>query len=105
VNPLLEIGDLTVRYRTGRGELTAAREVSFELNAGQALGLVGESGSGKTTIAAAILDLLGTGSSIDGQILFEGTDLRGLSAKERRRCSAAASVRCFRTRSPPSIRQ
>jgi ABC-type dipeptide/oligopeptide/nickel transport system ATPase subunit len=85
VNPLLELGDLTVRYHTDRGELTAAREVSFALNAGQALGLVGESGSGKTTIAAAILDLLGSGSSIDGQILFEGTDLRGLAAKARRR--------------------
>jgi peptide/nickel transport system ATP-binding protein len=85
MSPLLEIRDLTARYRTGRGELTAAREVSFELNTGQALGLVGESGSGKTTVAAAILDLLGPGASIDGQIRFEGTDLRGLAAKERRR--------------------
>jgi peptide/nickel transport system ATP-binding protein len=85
MSPLLELSNLTVRYRTGRGELTAAREVSFALNAGQALGLVGESGSGKTTIAAAILDLLGPGSSIDGQIQFEGTDLRGLAAKESRR--------------------
>ena len=85
MNPLLQVSDLTVRYQTGRGELTAAREVSFALNAGQALGLVGESGSGKSTIAAAILDLLGSGSSIDGQIRFEGTDLRRVAAKERRR--------------------
>jgi oligopeptide/dipeptide ABC transporter ATP-binding protein len=85
VTPLLALHDLTVRYATETGPLTATRNVSFELTAGQALGIVGESGSGKTTIAGAILNLLGHGATIEGRILFEGVDLCSLGAKPRRR--------------------
>jgi ABC-type glutathione transport system ATPase component len=53
VSLLLALRDLTVHYRTDSGQLTAARQVSFELSAGQALGLVGEAGSGKTTFTCA----------------------------------------------------
>ena len=85
MTPLLAVRDLTVSYATKFGPLTAARAVSFDLAAGQALGLVGESGSGKSTIAGAILNLLGDGASVSGRILFEGVDLCGLDPKRRRR--------------------
>jgi peptide/nickel transport system ATP-binding protein len=75
MTPLLGLHDLTVTYATAAGQLTAARAVSFDLAAGEALGLVGESGSGKSTIAGAILDLLGDGATVEGRILFESLDL------------------------------
>ena len=85
MTPLLALRDLTVTYATEAGGLTAVRAVSFDLAAGEALGLVGESGSGKSTIAGAILDLLGDGATVEGHILFESVDLGGLDAKRRRK--------------------
>ncbi len=78
--PLLDVRGLTVRY----GALTAVRDVSFTLRPGQALGIVGESGSGKSSIAGAILDLLGPDAATGGTILFEGTDLARLPPARRR---------------------
>ena len=60
------------------------RDVSFTLAPGGALGLVGESGSGKSSVAGAVLDLLGPGAAIDGAVLFEGTDLATLPPSRRR---------------------
>lgn len=60
---LVEVKDLTVEFPVGDGELRAVDSLSFELAAGQALGLVGESGSGKSTVAGALLGLhRGTGA-------------------------------------------
>ena len=63
--PLLEVRDLHVRFAprggwfaAARPALHAIRDVTFDLNPGETLGLVGESGSGKSTIARAILRLV-----------------------------------------------
>jgi peptide/nickel transport system ATP-binding protein len=85
MTPLLEIRDLTVSYRSDGRRFEAVRNASFALAAGRAIGLVGESGSGKSTIAGAILDLLGHNVSIEGQILLDGTDICALSTQQRRR--------------------
>ena len=82
--PLLDVDGLTVRYAGSAGPVVAARDISFRLAAGSALGIVGELGSGKSSIAGAILDLLGTGAAIDGSIVFEGTDLATLAPPQRR---------------------
>src|ERR1700722_3442604 len=82
--PLLDINGLTVRYAGSAGPMVAARDISFRLAAGSALGIVGESGSGKSSIAGAILDLLRTGAAIDGSIVFEGTELATLAPPQRR---------------------
>ncbi len=83
--PLLDVTDLTVRYAGSAGPVVAVRDVSFRLAAGAALGIVGESGSGKSSIAGAILDLLGTGAAIDGQ-----HRLRGDATSPRSRHRSAA---------------
>jgi peptide/nickel transport system ATP-binding protein len=78
--PLLEVRDLTVRY----GNTTAVRDVSFQLQPGEALGIVGESGSGKSSIAGAILDFLGPAARISGEVAFQGRDLLLLSRNQHR---------------------
>ena len=60
-------------------------EVSFDVSAGQVLGLVGESGSGKTTVALALLGHARRGLTIvSGAILVDGLDLMSLSHQEMR---------------------
>jgi ABC-type dipeptide/oligopeptide/nickel transport system ATPase component len=80
--PLLSV-DLQVDYPNKPQTL---RAVSFQINRGEVLGLVGESGSGKSTIALAILRLLGLkGGRVTGHIWFRGHDLMMLSEREMRR--------------------
>lgn len=55
---LLSVKDLTVEFPTRHGVLRALDQVSFELNAGEILGLVGESGAGKSMTGAALMGLL-----------------------------------------------
>jgi peptide/nickel transport system ATP-binding protein len=79
---LLSVSDLNTSFVTGGSILHAVDEVSFEIAAGETVGLVGESGCGKSTLGKSILRLVEPAS---GRIVFDGTDLRGLSGKELRR--------------------
>ncbi len=83
---VLELDDLTVRFRLKRGELTAVDGVSFAVERGQTFGLVGESGSGKSVTARAIMRLVPTppGQIPRGTIRFEGRDVLALSDAEMR---------------------
>lgn len=54
---LLNVHNLTLQFKTDEGLVTAVEDVSFELNAGEVLGLVGESGSGKSVTAKALMKL------------------------------------------------
>src|ERR1700730_4115657 len=83
--PLLEIRNLTLRYREGDRQITAVRDVSFAIKPGGSLAIVGESGSGKSSVAGAVLDFLGPGAEVSGAIVFEGEDIAGLSPAQRRR--------------------
>src|SRR6201997_409894 len=82
--PLLDVRNLTIRYREGDRQVTAVRDVSFALNPGGSLAIVGESGSGKSSVAGAILDFLGPAAEITGAILFEGHNLAELTPAQRR---------------------
>ncbi len=61
------------------GWVEAVKDVSFQIESGQTLGLVGESGCGKTTLARLILKLL---QPDEGRIAFRGRDITNLSEKE-----------------------
>ena len=84
---LLEVRDLSVEFASHGRWLRAVDRVSFAIREGEILGLVGESGSGKTVTCRALLRLL-DGPNVrtpTGEVLFEGTDLLRLSARELRR--------------------
>jgi peptide/nickel transport system ATP-binding protein len=76
----LAVENLSTRYVTRAGEISAVDGVSFALSRGEVLGLAGESGCGKTTLAMSLLKLLPENGRITGgRILLEGTDLVPLS--------------------------
>jgi peptide/nickel transport system permease protein len=81
---LLCVEDLVIGYRNADGSLNRVVDgVSFEVRAGEVLGLVGESGSGKTQTALAILRLLPTGGHVaGGRIVLDGEDLAHRSQRE-----------------------
>ena len=84
---LLEVEDLTVRFRTSHGLVRAVNGVSLSVDAGETVGLVGESGSGKSVTSQAILGMLGSrfAEVSSGRVMFDGTDLLTLPAREMRR--------------------
>jgi oligopeptide transport system ATP-binding protein len=75
--PLLQVRDLKTYFFTDDGVVKAVDTVSYEVQAGEIVGLVGESGCGKTVSALSILRLIPNppGRIIGGDILFEGEDL------------------------------
>ena len=83
---VLELDDLTVRFRLRRGDLTAVDGVSFSIARGETFGLVGESGSGKSVTARAIMRLIPDppGEIQRGRILFEGNNVLERSDAEMR---------------------
>jgi len=72
-HPLLKIENLSVVYVSAAGPVRAVRDFSLEVECGEAVALVGETGSGKSTVALALLNLLGsTGRAETGDIRFAG---------------------------------
>ncbi len=64
---LISVQDLTIRFKTDEGLITAVENVSFEIAPGEVLGLVGESGSGKSVTAKALMQLNGRNTVYDPQ--------------------------------------
>src|SRR6478752_7725998 len=77
--PLLQVRDLRTWFLTDSGPVRAVDGVSFDVHAGETLGVVGESGSGKSVCAKSIIRLLDEPARIvGGSILFKGRDLAHL---------------------------
>ena len=76
---LLEVRNLDVRFDTPDGEVHAVRNLSFELDRGETLGVVGESGSGKSQTVLSLIGLLADNGHASGTALFDGRDLFNLS--------------------------
>src|SRR5437879_5936376 len=80
-SPLLDVRDLSIAF----GQHVAVKGISFQINAGETLGLVGESGSGKSAASLAVLRLLPDTAAVRGNVSFDGEDLLGLSEEGMRR--------------------
>ncbi|NCC24708.1 MAG: ABC transporter ATP-binding protein [Deltaproteobacteria bacterium] len=79
---LLQVRNLCVDFRLRHGNLTAVRNVSFDLHKGERLGIVGESGAGKSVTGFGIINLISKPGFISsGSILFEGRDLAKLDTE------------------------
>ena len=81
--PLLSVRDLKVVFPPPIGMVHAVDGVSFDLEAGQSMGIVGESGSGKTVTAKTLMNLLPSYALVDGSVNFDGQDLRALAAERK----------------------
>ena len=88
MNPLLDVKNLYVRFKTPDGVVTAVNDLNFTLNAGSTLGIVGESGSGKSQTAFALMGLLAANGEVEGSAIFQGKELVNLPNAELNKISA-----------------
>jgi len=85
MTPLLSVRDLAVQFKTRKSTVRAVNGISFDLEAGETLGIVGESGCGKSVSALAMLGILPrAGRVTSGEVLFEDVDLLKLHDSQLR---------------------
>ncbi len=87
-DPLLQIQNLSVDFKTPSGVFSAVKNVSFTIGKGETVAVVGESGSGKSVTALSVMKLLPyplASHSADSKILFNGEDL--ITKKEGAMCA------------------
>ncbi|WP_181311029.1 ABC transporter ATP-binding protein [Nocardioides campestrisoli] len=85
--PLLKVRNLSVEFGLkGQRRVRAVDEVSFDIHAGEHVGLVGESGSGKSVTSLAIMGLLpARGVHVSGEVLYQGENLLTQSPRQMSR--------------------
>lgn len=82
---LIELKNFNVYYKSNSGSVHAVRDVNLDLLENTSYGVVGESGSGKTTLFMALLRLLSKDTTINGEVIYKGSDLMKLSEDEFRK--------------------
>ncbi len=88
--PLLDVKDLRVHFKTDDGIVKAVDGVSYSIQPGETLGIVGESGSGKSVSSLAVMGLTDSKyAEISGEVLFQGVDLLKLPQDEMRNIRGA----------------
>jgi oligopeptide transport system ATP-binding protein len=93
---LLVVDHLTTVFDTPHGSVAAVNDVTFEIRAGETLGLVGESGSGKSVTALSIMRLVQRPGRVHGgRILFKGRDLLALDERAMRAVRGAEIALIF----------
>ena len=80
--PVLSVRDLAVSFPSEEGRVEAVRGLSYDVAAGEVLGIVGESGSGKSVSAMAVMGLLPGQARVSGSVRFRDTELLGRSDVE-----------------------
>lgn len=92
---LLKVRDLCVCIEDARGQVAAVNGVDLDLAAGDSLGIVGESGAGKSQLALALMGLSAPGTRLSGSIRFDGQELVGMAARQRRRLNGPHMAMVF----------
>ncbi len=83
---LLEIKDLSIKYRSDGGDVLAVNGLNLSVAEGKTLGFVGETGAGKTTTALGVMRLIPNppGEITSGEVFFQGRDLLKVTEDEMR---------------------
>jgi oligopeptide transport system ATP-binding protein len=95
--PVLRVRNLNTRFVTDRGVVHAVRDVSFDLEEGDVLGLVGESGSGKSVTALSVMRLVPDppGRVTADEIVVDGVDVLRLGEAEMRELRGSRMAMVF----------
>jgi oligopeptide/dipeptide ABC transporter ATP-binding protein len=94
--PLLEVKDLKVSFRTEDGVVRAVDGVSFTVDQGEVLGIVGESGSGKSVSMLSVLRLINDPNmQVEGEVIYKGRDLMKLHKDEMQEVRGAEIAMIF----------
>jgi len=81
---VLEVRNLRTHFNTSKGTVKAVNGISYELEAGETLGIVGESGSGKSVGVMSLMKLIPMppGEIVEGEAWFEGKDIFKMSESQ-----------------------
>ena len=94
--PLLEVRDLKVSFRTEDGLIPAVDGVSLSLSEGETLGIVGESGSGKSVTMMSVMRLINDPNAhFEGEVLYKGRDLMKLTRDQIREIRGSGIAMIF----------
>jgi len=84
--PLLEVRNLTTRFKTDAGTLTAVDGVDFDVREAETVCIVGESGSGKTVATESVTRIVKEPpGNVEGEVMFRGRDLLSMPQSELRK--------------------
>ena len=79
---LLSVRDLSIQYDSMAGPVYAVEHTSFDMEAGETVGIVGESACGKSTLGLGIMRSLSGGSITNGSIIFDGHSINDIPDAE-----------------------